>query len=167
MSAGLNELISAFGQRNVALFIGPRPGKKTLNALRDLELTHCCTLLSEREGAPAIRSTCGKIGCEWVWVPLQGGRVEVLREAGLANLVRTFLEAVCETPEPRIYLHCSAGIHRTGFFAYVLLRLRGLDRSAALRELAELRSVTAEQVGDERLDLADEMVAPLLPQPGP
>lgn len=162
MNADLDELISAFAQRNVTLFIGPRPGKKTLDALKGLDLTHCCTLLSEREGAPAIRSICGKIGCDWIWVPLEGGRVEVLREAGLADLVRTFLEAVGETPEPRIYLHCSAGIHRTGFFAYVLLRLRGRDRDTALRELTALRPVTGEDVGGERLDLADEMVTALM-----
>ncbi len=156
-----DEAISAFAQSDVALFLGPRPGKKTLNALKDLSLTHCCTLLSEREGAPAISSICGKIGCEWIWLPLEGGRVDVLREADLAGLVQILLDAIAATPQPRIYFHCSAGIHRTGFFAYVLLRLRGLERNVALGELAALRAVTAEQVGDERIDLADEMVAQL------
>ena len=67
-----------------------------------------------------------------------------------------------DTPEPRLYFHCSAGIHRTGFFAYVLLRLRGLDRAEALHELSALREVTAAQVGDERIDLADEVVSGLV-----
>ncbi len=162
MSQSLDEALSAFARQDVTLFLGPRPGKKTLAALKDLNLTHCCTLLSEREGAPVIKSICGKIGCDWIWLPLEGGRVEILREADLGDLVRRLLEAVVETPQPRIFFHCSAGIHRTGFFVYVLLRLRGLDRDAALEKLAALREVTAQQVGDERIDLADEAFAQLL-----
>ncbi|MGI9379647.1 MAG: tyrosine-protein phosphatase [Methyloligellaceae bacterium] len=60
---------------------------------------------------------------------------------------------------PRVYFHCSAGIHRTGFFVYLLLRFRGLNGDQAYDGLKDLRPVTAEQVGEERLELADNLIA--------
>ncbi|MEM8972703.1 MAG: protein-tyrosine phosphatase family protein [Pseudomonadota bacterium] len=77
-----------------------------------------------------------------------------------AHIVR-FAHEICKSDEPRVYFHCSAGIHRTGFFVYGLLRLQGMDSAQARAELARLRPVTAEQVGTERLELADEIVAEL------
>ncbi len=64
-----------------------------------------------------------------------------------------------KTPQSRIYLHCSAGIHRIGFFAYVLLRLLGRNQADAFVQLQTMRPVTAEQVGSDRLALADDMTA--------
>ena len=149
-------------QENLTLFLGPRPGKKSFDRLAALNITHCCTLLSEREQVRPIENICTRLGCSWVWLPLDGGGLEILRNADWAGHIGMLSRAVDGTPEPLLYLHCSAGIHRTGFFAYVLLRLRGLDRTEALRELTALREVTADQVGDERIDLGDELVSDLL-----
>ena len=70
-------------------------------------------------------------------------------------------ETLTNTPDPHVYIHCSAGLHRTGFFAYLLLRLMGREKADALEELASIRQVTADQVGSERVDLADEILAAL------
>ena len=148
--------------RDTRMFLGPRPGKKSLDALSSLGLTHCCTLLSEREDAHSIQKVCQKIGCKWIWLPVDGGRLDVLRQTDVTGHLQTLRSEVKDEPEPRIYFHCSAGIHRTGFFVYLLLRLRGLNRDDALNELTGLRAVTAEQVGVERIDLADEFVTNLL-----
>ena len=151
-----SEFATFFEKRPPQLILGPRPGKKSAAALAPLGITHCCTLLSAREEAQPIRRVCEKLDCRWVWLPVEGGRLEVLRETNLADHVRVLIDAIAEEPEPTIYIHCSAGIHRTGFFAYVLLRLQGLCRGAAEAELRRLRPVTAEQVGQDRLDLAEQ-----------
>ena len=150
--------IGALAEKDLELFIGPRPGKKSLAGLEEMRLTHCCTLLSEREDARAISKFCRKLGCEWVWLPMEGGRLEVLEAADVGALLRSLEAAIGDEPAPRIYLHCSAGIHRTGFFAYVLLRASGLEATAACAKLAEIRPVTAEQVGEDRLELAERIV---------
>jgi len=157
--------IRSFPQIQITL--GPRPGKKSLKRLQELSLTHCCTLLAEREGAPLIAKICKQIGtddapCEWVWLPLEGGNLEVLRQSDVAGLVGTLRETIGARTDAHLYLHCSAGIHRTGFFAYILLRLMGFDPSNALCELGKLRPVTSDQVGDERTDLAEEFAMQLL-----
>ena len=161
MSERFKESLSALAEREVRLFLGPRPGKKSRDRLASLDLTLCCTLLSERENVEPVRRICQSLDCEWVWLPIEGGRLDILRQTDVVGHVETLAHRIATQPEPRIYFHCSAGIHRTGFFVYVLLRLRGLDRDAAFGELKSLRDVTAAQVGAERLDLADELVASL------
>ena len=164
MTSDLQKSIAALKDRQPEYIIGPRPGKKSLPTLSMLNLTHCCTLLSAREQAQSIEKMSHDLGCEWVWLPIEGGRLDILRSTDLAAHIEQLADAITATQseKPRIYVHCSAGIHRTGFFVYTLLRLQGLGRQQACTALRELRPVTAEQVGDERLDLADTMVADLV-----
>ncbi len=152
----------ALAKSGMQIFLGPRPGKKSFNALNELNLTHCCTLLSAREDAQAIEKICNKLECQWVWLPMEGGRLEILRETDIGGQVRTLSDAIAGVVAPRVYFHCSAGIHRTGFFTFLLLRLTGMDHTQALVELARLRPVTAEQVGEDRISLADEMAQRIL-----
>ncbi|MCR9238191.1 MAG: tyrosine-protein phosphatase [Alphaproteobacteria bacterium] len=148
----------------IKISLGPRPGKKSIKRLQELNLTHCCTLLSEREGGRQIAKVCNQLGtgempCEWIWLPMEGGNLEVLRQTDILSLVATLKEAIEDQVDAHIYFHCSAGIHRTGFLVYILLRRMGHDRSTALLKLAELRQVTAEQVGDDRIELAEDFIA--------
>ena len=140
---------------------GPRPGRKSLKALQSLNLTHCCTLLSEREDGSAIQAIAKKIGCRWIWLPIAGGNRDTLAALDIERIVIAFVEQIHADAAPKVYIHCSAGIHRTGFLTYLLLRLAGHDPLSARRTLSELRPVTADQVGSDRLDLADAMIAAL------
>jgi hypothetical protein len=135
------------------LVLGPRPGRKSKGALSTMDLTHVCTLLHEREGARSVQSIANEIGCQWIWIPLAGGGLDELRTLHSEALV-SFGGALTGTVQPRVYLHCSAGIHRTGFFASILLRLQSLDAEAIRHALGELRPTTAQQVGQDRIDLA-------------
>ncbi|MAK61478.1 MAG: hypothetical protein CMK09_10895 [Ponticaulis sp.] len=140
------------------LILGPRPGKKSLPRLKELGLTHCVTLLSEREGGPAIEKLSRQMGADWVWFPLSGGHMETLGQVDPAELADTISAATSDTPAPKLYLHCSAGIHRTGFVAHMLLRLSGLTSEEAQSALKQMREVTSEQVGPDRIALADQLV---------
>ena len=157
-----DSLLAPLRKAGLGLFPGPRPGRKSLNALAGLGITHCCTLLGAHEDVQPVNRICQKIGCRWVWCPIGGGRLDILRQVDLAGHLQTLAQAIADEPQPRIYFHCSAGIHRTGFFVYAILRLRGLDREAAFGQLSQLRAVTADQVGQDRLDLADELVSGLM-----
>lgn len=148
----------------IKISLGPRPGKKSIKRLQDLNLTHCCTLLSEREGGQLIAKICNQLGagespCEWIWLPMEGGNLEVLRQTDILSLVATLKKQIGNQEDAHIYFHCSAGIHRTGFLVYILLRLMGHDCNTALVKLAHLRQITAEQVGEDRIELAENFVA--------
>ncbi|GJM01616.1 MAG: hypothetical protein DHS20C08_01170 [Rhodomicrobium sp.] len=126
MNENIHDLVASFKKSPVQFFLGPRPGKKSKDTLAALDLTHCCTLLSEREDVQPIRKICQSLGCEWIWLPFEGGRLDVLKQSDVIGHLTTFFQSIATVPEPRIYFHCSAGIHRTGFFVYLLLRLKGL-----------------------------------------
>lgn len=131
------------------LAIGHRPKFNAIKNMRNLGATHILTLLSESEGAQEIGDEARRAGLGWLWLPMQSGdppadeRLGEIREL-FANL-RTAL-----TQHAHIYIHCSAGIHRTGMITYALLRFLQFTDGAALSTLLQLRQVTADGVGDER-----------------
>ena len=53
-----------------------------------------------------------------------------------------------------VFVHCSAGLHRTGMIAAALLFRAGLDAGSVPEALRRMRPVTTERVGSERLEWA-------------
>lgn len=82
-------------------------------------------------------------------------RLEGLR---ISNPLTGFvLEIVrCSQNGSGIYVHCSAGIHRTGMTSYAFLRYMGLSSTEAKTKLNELRPTTREGVGDNRLTWGEQ-----------
>lgn len=136
---------------NGAVSIGHKPGSKiSYKVLQENGITTILTLLNQNEGVLLIEKDAKKAGLNWIWFPfsasnpLQG---EDLKKAwDLYAQLKKELEAGC-----KIYIHCSAGIHRTGMITYGLLRYLGNDKQTARTFLIKLRRVTAEPVGEERL----------------
>ena len=137
------------------LILGPRPGKKSKDAIQAQGVTHMLTLLSRREQPDSVKRIAHAIGAVWHHFPIDGGHIETLDEVDLSALFLLYDEIARADEDAVIYLHCSAGIHRTGFVVYLLLRYRGFSADAALAEVATLRPVTSDQVGEDRLALAE------------
>lgn len=137
------------------IILGPRPGKKSKDSIQVQGVTDIVTLLSEREQPETIRKIAASIGADWHHFPMAGGHIDTLQQTDLAKLFQLYDEIASARETPVIYLHCSAGIHRTGFIVYLLLRYCGASADAARTDLAALRPVTAAQVGDDRLALAE------------
>lgn len=138
------------------LILGPRPGKKSKDAIKASGVTDIVTLLSAREQPESIRRIAASIEADWHHFALDGGHLDTLADVDLSRIFLLFDEITRTEGERTIYLHCSAGLHRTGFVAYLILRRSGLTPDDALRGLRDLREVTAEQVGDARIALAEE-----------
>lgn len=136
------------------LVLGPRPGKKSKAAMAQFGLTHVCSLLHENEGVAAIQRIAGELRCGWVWLPVAGASLETLEAADTEAMVVQLAEAIAQVSQPKVYLHCSAGIHRTGFFASLLLRLQPLSVDDIPVALAKLRPITGQGVGPDRIALA-------------
>jgi protein-tyrosine phosphatase len=139
------------------LALSHRPKRSDIGRLRDMGVTHVVTLLAEREGANEVGESVRSAGLTWTWCPLANGRppdaqvTQTLRPV-LAELAGLLREGAA------LLVHCSAGIHRTGMFGYALLRQVGLEPAAARAKLIELRAVTAEGVGEERLAWGDSLL---------
>ncbi len=139
------------------LILGPRPGKKSKDSIAAQGVTDVLTLLSPREQPESVRRIAGAIGAAWHHFPIDGGHMDTLAEIDVSQLFLLHDEIFRTNADAIVYIHCSAGIHRTGFVIYALLRYRGLSPEDARTEVADLRPVTSEQVGDDRLALAETM----------
>ncbi len=139
---------------NGCLAIGHKPGGKiSFKGLKKEAASAIVTLLNENEGARQIGTQTQQAGIIWVWFPFSASKPEQYDSVKVLQLYNQ-LQALLSSGG-KIYIHCSAGIHRTGMITYGLLRYLGYDKSAALQMLTNLREVTAKQVGADRLQWGD------------
>lgn len=123
-------------------------------ALRAAGCDVVVTLLSAREGAEAIGERVRAAGMEWIWLPLENGKLpRGETHARLADSVPA-LSARLDQGQT-LLIHCSAGIHRTGMLAYGLLRWRGLDDAGAMQVIRLARRFTAEGITSTQKRWAD------------
>lgn len=154
--AGLSTVVERIGTLTFvhilsgALAIGHRPALRSLPALGIAGVTHIVTVLSRSENAEAIGAAARQCGLKWIWIELGSTK----------NLPKRRKPEICDALEQiaailrsggRIFLHCSAGIHRTGMIAAALLVHLGHDESQTLAMLTALRPITAAGVGDARI----------------
>lgn len=140
---------------NGRLALNHRPGSRDFKLLRELGCTHVVTLLKESESAPKIGNQTRNAGMEWVWIPVPNGNYpqgEV--HDRLLNAMPHLSQLLDEGNS--LFIHCSAGIHRTGTVAYALLRWRGAERDEAMRIIHEMRKETAEGMMEKRMRWGDE-----------
>ena len=137
------------------LILGPRPGKKSKESIQSQGVTDILSLLSQREQPESIKRIANSIGATWHHFPIDGGNIETLDGVDLGRLIIIKKKNARAGDEAVMYLHCSAGLHRTGFVAYALLRYRGVAPDQVMDELRALRAVTADEVGADRVALAE------------
>jgi hypothetical protein len=141
-----------------ALAIGHRPPLRALGPMRRAGFTHIVTILAENENPHAIGTAAQAAELGWLWVQL--GSTKSLPARGKAEIgaALTAMTAMLRDGG-RLYLHCSAGIHRTGMIAAALLFRLGCADGQVRETLAALRPITAQDVGDARLEWARSFAA--------
>ena len=145
-----------------ALALTHRPKRTALATWKAAGVTHVVTLLGEHEGAQDIGAAATRAGLDWIWVPIANAAVPDDSETQrLLPMIDQIAGVVRQGGH--VVVHCSAGVHRTGMFGYALLRRLGLSADDARAKLAELRAVTAEGVGQDRLRWGDQIAEPASP----
>ncbi|MCR4440234.1 MAG: dual specificity protein phosphatase family protein [bacterium] len=140
---------------NGFITIGPRPKFRAIHSMRSRGITHILTILGESEGAFEIRNQARKAGIEWLWLPLECAQQPSNQWLPKIHDLYQQLAKILDKGGG-VYVHCSAGIHRTGMIVYGFLRSIGFSRSEAKDALSKLRSATATDVGEDRLAWADQ-----------
>jgi len=133
------------------LVIGHRPKIKAIPHLKQSGATHLLTLLSESEGGEEIGRVARQAGIHWLWLPLTSG--DPPEEKRLSEILSLFqqMQTILEC-RGGVFVHCSAGIHRTGMITFAFLRYLGFSESNAFDILARLRPETSSGVGAERIE---------------
>lgn len=131
------------------------------------QLTPCTTvftLQSKSECPHEVEKECKKNKLEWYWINLPGANKRLLESNQVAwNLKKGLLEAKRRLKQGEfLFVHCAAGIHRTGLFIYALLRICGLDQETTLEAVKSIRQVTYERCGKHRFELAEGVAGHIL-----
>lgn len=137
--------------------IGHKPfGKKfSAQSLVNENIDTVLTILSEKEGALVIGEKCKSMNIDWLWLALPDGNIP-------ANKFKKEIIVIYEMMKDKlfkgqkIYIHCSAGIHRTGMITHGFLIYLGYDSKCSLEILSQLRPLTAGAVGELRLQWGKE-----------
>lgn len=126
------------------LALGHRPGKRMRASLESAGCTLVVSLLSERESSASS-------GSGRVRLPLEGAAPPAFaRDEEVRALFARISEELARGG--RVYVHCSAGLHRTGMIAYAYFRHRGLDPQQARAAIRELRELTESELKAERCE---------------
>jgi len=102
--------------------IGHIPGGRiSFSSLKKAGTTTVITLLLEHEGAIQIGEKFNKLGIKWIGFPFSAsnphsGKKKIGEVLELFGKIHHLLEN-----GNRIFMHCSAGIHRTGMITFGLL----------------------------------------------
>ncbi|MBT8448571.1 MAG: dual specificity protein phosphatase family protein [Gammaproteobacteria bacterium] len=133
-----------------AIAIGPRLKVKLLDDIRAQGVTHVVTLLSEKEGAQDIQQAVTAHDLNWLWLSLENAKPPAKeRYAEIEAFFNTLKSHL--TNGAYLYFHCAAGIHRTGMITYAFLRYLNNTPVQAFERLKELRELSSQEVGRERL----------------
>ncbi len=141
------------------LCVGHRPSKKKTEALKIQGATHLLTLLTDSEGAKSVEKLALSHELTWLWFPMEGGDPLPAARDNEARQLFSEMKALLEQGES-IYIHCSAGIHRTGMLTNGLLRYLGNSQTEAEELLTALRQETSQGVGDHRKAWGDRFGQP-------
>lgn len=129
-----------FGSGKLAL--GHRPGKKLRKALQAEGCTLVVSLLSASESTASVGPHRVRLPLDGADPPDPGRDGEV---AALFSRVQAELSG-----GGRVFVHCSAGLHRTGMIAYAFLRHAGLSEAEAIAGITAMRALTAAELTGER-----------------
>ena len=133
------------------LAIGHKPGRRLRSWLEAQGCTLVVNLLSHSESRASP-------GPRRIRLPLASADPPAdVRDDEIEAVFHRIAEALGASG--RVYLHCSAGLHRTGMIAYALLRYLGHSPDEAMAELRELRALAADEVGEHRIAWGEAWVA--------
>jgi len=138
---------------NGFLKIGHKPGgkKRTVLSLKNENVNTVLTILGEQEDISFIREPVKFYKLDWLWLPLRDGK-NPSKEMDLEIIALLEKLRFKLNNGERIYIHCTAGLHRTGMITNLLLLFLKYDQESAIELIYKLRQITALEVSDHRLD---------------
>lgn len=126
-----------------ALALSERPKIKETHKLKAGSCTHVVTILAERgEKARLLGKEVQQQSMTWHWLKIS--KITALTHKETSDFKTAINETLLKLKQKEhILVHCSAGLHRTGIFAYVLLRRSGLTHIESLHFISHMKPETA------------------------
>ncbi len=133
--------------------LGHRPKLRSIPYLPAEGCAFVVTLLSRKEGAVEIGSLVRDSGIQWIWIPLANGNPPPQTIPDGLNEVQAAIQAGAS-----VFVHCSAGMHRTGMIAFAVLRRIGYSEVASLELIKAMRLETYAALTQKHIDWGNSTV---------
>jgi protein-tyrosine phosphatase len=140
-----------------------RPSTKDITIFKEkYGVNYIISLLNQNEKPEEIEKMCLDNQISWELIEVNGANYIKKSENKkiISKLLNLYEKLLSE--EIILFVHCAAGIHRTGTIIYTLLRMFGEDRNSAYNILGEIRKETKNKVGDFRIKLAEEKLVSVI-----
>lgn len=124
------------------LALGHRPGRKLREQLQQQDCTLIVSLLGEHEST-------AKEDESRIRLPLASATPPGAKRDKEVHHVLERIQAELARGG-RVFIHCSAGLHRTGMIAYAFFRHLGWNQEDSIATIRELRELTASELTHER-----------------
>ena len=122
------------------LALSERPKIKEIKSLLNTECDVVVTILGEKgEQASIIGHEVEQCGMIWEWVKIQNtSSISDRERLYFKSAVLKVSEFINE--DKSVLIHCSAGLHRTGIFAYCVLHQLKFSHDEILNLIKEIRN---------------------------
>lgn len=163
-----NKILNFYKLKNTNSFISchGRPTGKDLKFFKmAYGMNYVLTLQNPKEKPEEIKKICDENNIRWQLIELYGANLPYFEKRDTQKLISTNLEElykILKNEKIILFIHCAAGIHRTGTVLYSLLRIFGESAESALRAIEFIRLETRNQVGDSRISYAEKFIVPSL-----
>ena len=138
------------------IMAGPRPSNRVLSSLSTL-IDTVITLQWESESPEELETKCLNYNLTWIWCPIKAINWEVYKNDSIRSHILQNLQKAKDllSEGHNLLIHCAAGVHRTGFFLYTLLRLCGKSPEQTLDSILTIRPKVIESIGKHRLEISE------------
>ena len=140
--------------------VSGRPSIEGIKQLAENGVDIFVTLLKATEtNCELIGQTVTANDMEWVWFPLSATELPS-EPMALQETVSLFnkLKSDLDTGKT-IYIHCAAGVHRTGSFTNALLQFCGYTSKESKAAIKLMRDVTAREAVSKHWGWAEKVIA--------
>lgn len=157
-------------KNGVSICCHGKPKKTDLVQMhKEFGINYVLTILYPKEKPESIQKFCSEISPDIQWDNLQlfGAGISYLMQKNTIKLIIDHILSLIEYfkthQNTRIYLHCAAGLHRTGTVLYTILRCCGESEETVMDVIKSIRYETFRDMGQKRIDYAEKsLVAPIL-----
>jgi len=141
---------------NGILKIGHRPGGSlSYPNLKRMGINTVLSLQCEKEKVLDIKTSAQLHDMDWLWIDLPNAQIPHEDMKPKITMVFESVKQKLENGEG-VYIHCAAGMHRTGMITNAFLRFIGFTKESAYETLKKLRPLTAAAVLAHRLEYGEK-----------
>ena len=145
-----------------------RPKESDIKRLKEeYNVNYILTIQHENEKPETIKKYTEEIkDITWHNLPLKGANMAIFMNKEVQKMIINnilILLNVMKKNKIVLFIHCAAGIHRTGTILYTILRLCDESIESSMEAIKFIRLDTYRKCGDNRLKYAEEfLVQPLM-----